>query len=151
MEYNNQRMLQLPTVYAVLSEEEMTYIDGGAFSFNITQEQVAVFTINLAVNTLNLLGQGAVEYFSTMLQNGFNDGLSLYGILDHQWGKMNTWSKVAAGGLAVLGGYYVYVQVYSIVQSVKQLIGAFKETFAQIKADQQAANGALAQPTLLAV
>lgn len=149
MEYNNQRMLQLPSVYAVLSEEEMTYTEGGAFSFNISQEQVMAFTLNLAVNALYTLGQGSVEYFATTIQNGLNDGLSLPGVLSHQWGKMNTWSKVAACGLAALGGYYVYLQVYSIVQSVKELVGAFKETFEMIKADQQA--NAFAQPTLLAV
>lgn len=149
MEYNHQRVLQLPSAYAVLSEEEMTYTDGGAFSFNITQEQVMAFTINLAVNTLYVLGQGAVEYFSNTVQNGLNDGLSFAGVLSHQWGKMNTWSKVAACGLAALGGYYVYLQVYSIVQSVKELVGAFKESFEMIKADQQ--TNVFAQPTLLAV
>lgn len=149
MEYNYQHTLQLPSAYAVLSVEEMTYTEGGAFSFNITQEQVTIFTLNLAVNTLTLLGQGALNYFSNMIENGYNDGLSLMGTLDHQWGKMNTWSKVAAGGLAVLGGYYAYIQVVGIIQSVKELVNAFKTTFDQIKADQQANSASLAQPTLL--
>lgn len=146
MEYNYQHTLQLPSAYAVLSVEEMTYTEGGAFSFNITQEQVTIFTLNLAVNTLYILGQGAFEYFSNTIQNGYNDGLSLGGTFAHQWGKMNTWSKFAACGLAVLGGYYVYAQVNGIVQSISELVNAFKSSFGQ--AEQQAGSS-ISQPTLL--
>lgn len=147
MEYNHQRMLQFPSAYAVLSDEEMTYTEGGAFSFNITQEQVITFAVNLSVNTLLLFGSAALDYFSNTVQNGYNDGLTLSGTFSHQWGKMNTWSKVATCGLAALGGYYAYIQVVGIVRSLKELFGAFKTAFDQSKAEQQT----LAQPALLTV
>lgn len=148
MEYNHQRMLQLPSAYAVLSDEEMTYTEGGAFSINITPEQVTTFAVNLTVNTFLLVGSLALEYFSDTVQNGYNDGLSISGIFSHQWNRMNTWSKVAACGLAAVGGYYAYIQVVGIVRSVKELVGAFKTAYEQSKAEQQA-NNALAQPALL--
>ena len=43
MDHTYQRPLQLPAGYSVLSAEEMTYTEGGAFSVNITPEQVLIF------------------------------------------------------------------------------------------------------------
>ena len=151
MEYNHQRVLQLPSAYAVLSEEEMTYTDGGAFSFNITQEQVIVFAANVVVNTLYIMGQGAFEYFYSTFTNGYNDGLSVAGTISHQLGKMNTWSKVAACGLVVLGGYYVYSQVSGIVQSVMEIVNAFVSSFSQSQPDQMGSDPTGLQPAPLAI
>ena len=43
MDHTYQRPLQLPAGYSVLSAEEMTYTEGGAFSINITPQQVMAF------------------------------------------------------------------------------------------------------------
>lgn len=145
MEYNHQHMLQLPSAYAVLSEEEMTYTEGGAFSFNITQEQVAAFAVNVAVNTILIVGSVSLEYFSNTIQNGYNDGLSISGIFSHQWNRMNTWSRVAACGLAVVGGYYAYTQVVGVVRNIMSIVEAFKLAYSQSKAEQ---NTDVLQPAL---
>lgn len=147
MEYNHQHMLQLPSAYAVLSEEEMTYTEGGAFSFNITPEQVTTFAINLTVNTVLLAGSFALDYFSNTIQNGYNDGLSASGIFSHQWNKMNTWSRVAACGLAVVGGYYAYTQVVGVVRNIMNIVEAVKLAYSQSKAEQ---NNDVLQPALAA-
>lgn len=131
MEYQNQANLHLPCAYAVLSEEEMTYIEGGAFSINITQEQVATFAANLIFNTLYVLGRGTVDYVSTTIQNGRANGLSYVGIIDHQLNKMSPWSKVAATGLLCLGGYYVYTQVVGIVRNVAEIVKAIQNAYNQ--------------------
>lgn len=145
MEYNHQHMLQLPSAYAVLSEEEMTYTEGGAFSFNITQEQVAAFAVNMAVNTILIVGSVSLEYFSNTIQNGYNDGLSISGIFSHQWNRMNTWSRVAACGLAVVGGYYAYTQVVGVVRNIMSIVEAFKLAYSQSQAEQ---NNDVLQPAL---
>lgn len=131
MEYQNQANLHLPCAYAVLSEEEMTYIEGGAFSINITQEQVAVLATNLVINTILVLGQGALNYVSTTFQNGSANGLSFFGTIDHQLGKMNTWSKIAAAGMLAVGGYYAYTQVVGMVRNVVEIVKALQNVYNQ--------------------
>lgn len=121
MDHKYQSTMLLPASYAVLSEEEMTYIDGGAFSINITPQQVANIALNVFVNGLLVLGRGAFEQASALVQGGLDDGLTLDGIAVHFWSKLNGWSKAATIGLGVLGGVYVYGQVSSIVKSVKNL------------------------------
>ena len=121
MDHTYQSTMLLPASYAVLSEEEMTYIDGGAFSINVTPQQVAGIAMNIAVNALMMLGRGAYEQAATLIQTGLDDGLTLDGIAVHFWNRMNGWSKAATIGLGALGGVYVYSQVVSIVKSVKNL------------------------------
>ena len=145
MDHTYQRPLQMPACYNVLSAEEMTYTEGGAFSLNITPEQAAVFGMNVVVNFIGLMGRYAFQYTVNGIQNGLADGLSLDGVLTHYWGKLNTWSKVATIGLASLGGYYVYTQAVGIYRSVKNLVDSIKQTMN----DQNAQEAAL-QPTVVA-
>lgn len=133
MEYQNQTNLHLPCAYAVLSVEEMTYIEGGAFSINITQEQVATLAVNLVVNTVLVLGQGALNYVSTTFQNGSTNGLSFFGTIDHQLNKMNTWSRIAAAGMLAVGGYYAYTQVVGMVSNVVEIVKALQSAYNQSK------------------
>lgn len=153
MDHTYQRSLQMPACYNVLSEEEMTYTDGGAFSISITPEQVIGFGMNVAINLLGVMGRYAFQSAVSGMQAGLNDGLSVGGVVGHYWGKLNTWSKIATVGLAGLGGYYAYVQAVGIYRSLKNLFDAFKNTFDQIRADQQAQQEAQQQalaPTLVA-
>ena len=137
MEHTYQDTMLMPAAYAVLSEEEMTYVDGGAFSIQITPEQAAAFAINLAVNVTLILGQGAFQYAVSGIRNGVADGLGIVGTLDHFWGKLSPWSKVATVGLGLAGGLYVYNQVVGIVNSIKNLIDAIQSPSQQAQPEQQ--------------
>lgn len=137
MDHTYQRPLQLPAGYALLSEEEMTYTEGGAFSIEITPEQVVAFGVNVAVNLFNVMGRYAFQTAVSGVQTGLNDGLSLVGIADHFWGKMNTWSRVLTVGLGVSAGIYVYGQAVSMYRSIMNLVNSFRETFDSIQQQQQ--------------
>lgn len=155
MDHTYQRPLQLPAGYSVLSAEEMTYTEGGAFSINITPQQVMAFGINVTVNLLGLMGRYAFQSAVSGMQNALNDGLSVGDAIGHYWGKLNTWSKVATIGMAGLGGYYAYCQARSIYLSIKNLVDAFKNTYNEIqakkKAEQEAAEQQNCLPTLVAL
>ena len=155
MDHTYQRPLQLPAGYSVLSAEEMTYTEGGAFSINITPQQVMAFGINVTVNLLGLMGRYAFQGAVSGMQNALNDGLSVGDAIGHYWGKLNTWSKVATIGMAGLGGYYAYCQARSIYLSIKNLVDAFKNTYNEIqakkKAEQEASEQQNCLPTLVAL
>lgn len=155
MEHTYQRPLQLPAGYSVLSAEEMTYTEGGAFSINITPQQVMAFGINVTVNLLGMMGRYAFQGAVSGMQNALNDGLSVGDAIGHYWGKLNTWSKVATIGMAGLGGYYAYCQARSIYLSIKNLVDAFKNTYNEIQAKKKAEQEATEQqnclPTLVAL
>ncbi len=146
MDHTYQRPLQMPTCYAVLSAEEMTYTEGGAFSIKITPEQAAAFGMNVVVNFISLMGQYSFTYAVNGVINGLADGLDLGGILNHYWGRLNTWSRIASFGLAGLGGYYAYAQARGLYLSVKNLVGSIKDAFNQSRGDAQDAQ----QPALVA-
>lgn len=154
MDHTYQRSLQLPAGYSVLSAEEMTYTEGGAFSINITPEQVMAFGINVTVNLLGMMGRYAFQAAVSGMQNALNDGLTVGDAVGHYWGKLNTWSKVATLGLAGLGGYYAYVQARSIYLSLKGFITEVKNAIDQSRADKNAAQETEQQnclPTLVAL
>lgn len=155
MDHTYQRPLQLPAGYSVLSAEEMTYTEGGAFSINITPQQVMAFGINVTVNLLGVMGRYAFQSAFSGMQNALNDGLTVGDAVGHYWGKLNTWSKIATIGLAGLGGYYAYTQARSIYLSLKNLVDAFKNTIDEIqankKAEQEAAEQQNCLPTLVAL
>lgn len=143
MDHTYQTTLLMPASYAVLSEEEMTYVEGGAFSTNIDMKTVMFYAANFAINSLYVLGRGAFQQTVTMFQNGFADGMSAIGIADHFWNSLNGWSKAATVGLGALGGYYVYTQVVSIVRSIKNLVEALRPN----QSTDSSADTAAADPT----
>ena len=122
----------MPASYAVLSEEEMTYLDGGAdYSFNVGDytvtlhpEVLVTYAMNVVVNGVYMLSQGSFQYFINTFKEGLSDGLSLTGVVKHNWNRMNTWSRVATVGMAGLAGYYAYAQVRSMSLSLKNLFGS---------------------------
>ncbi len=143
MDHMYQNPLQMPSHYAVLSEEEMTY-EGGGFSIEISQEQVIQFAANVVVNTISVLGRASFEYVVNTMKNGLADGLSVAGVVDHFWNRLNPWSKAITVGMVGIGTYYAGVQVYGLVRNVMSLIDSIKESFEASKAEQAAAQPALA-------
>ena len=93
MDHPNQNTMLLPASYAVISEEEMTYLDGGQ----------------------------SFRYIAGRVQSGLSNGLSLSGTFYHTWDKMNTWSRIASVGVAGLAGVYVYSQVMNVIRTVTSI------------------------------
>ena len=130
MDHPNQNTMLLPASYAVISEEEMTYLDGGqsiylgsAFNHDIyfNTDQFATFCQNAAINLFVLMTNYSFRYIAGRVQSGLSNGLSLSGTFYHTWDKMNGWSKLALFGMGTLAGYYAYGQVVSIIRTVKNL------------------------------
>ena len=130
MDHPNQNTMLLPASYAVISEEEMTYLDGGqsiylgsAFNHDIyfNTDQFATFCQNAAINLFVLMTNYSFRYIAGRVQSGLSNGLSLSGTFYHTWDKMNGWSKLALFGIGTLAGYYAYGQVVSIIRTVKNI------------------------------
>ena len=124
MDHPNQNTMLLPASYAVISEEEMTYLDGGqsiylgsAFNHDIyfNTDQFATFCQNAAINLFVLMTNYSFRYIAGRVQSGLSNGLSLSGTFYHTWDKMNTWSRIASVGVAGLAGVYVYSQVMNVI------------------------------------
>ena len=62
--------LAMPAHYALVPQEEMVYLDGGAL-FNITTEQVIQFGVNVVVNGLMFLGGAFFSAGVAMVTNAF--------------------------------------------------------------------------------
>mgnify|MGYP000755816833 FL=1 len=130
MDHPNQNTMLLPASYAVISEEEMTYLDGGqsiylgsAFNHDIyfNTDQFATFCQNAAINLFVLMTNYSFRYIAGRVQSGLSNGLSLSGTFYHTWDKMNTWSRIASVGVAGLAGVYVYSQVMNVIRTVTSL------------------------------
>ena len=67
---------------------------------------------------------GFLPVLINTFKEGLSDGLSLTGVVKHNWNRMNTWSRVATVGMAGLAGYYAYAQVRSMYLSLKNLFGS---------------------------
>lgn len=130
MDHLNQNTMLLPASYAVISEEEMTYLDGGqsiylgsAFNHDIyfNTDQFATFCQNAAINLFVLMTNYSFRYIAGRVQSGLSNGLSLSGTFYHTWDKMNTWSRIASVGVAGLAGVYVYSQVMNVIRTVTSI------------------------------
>lgn len=128
MDHLYQTTMLLPASYAVISEEEMTYLDGGkeillgnVFGYDITfnTDQFVIFCQSALVNALLLGGSYSLSYFKNTIVSGANNGLSPAGTFYHTWDKMNGWSKLALFGIGTLAGYYAYGQISSFVNMAK--------------------------------
>ena len=91
MDHTYQSTMLMPASYAVLSEEEMTYLDGGAdYSFNVGDytvtlhpEVLVTYAMNVVVNGVYMLSRGSFQYFINTFKEGLYDGLSLTGVVKH--------------------------------------------------------------------
>ena len=126
MDHPNQNTMLLPASYAVISEEEMTYLDGGqsiylgsAFNHDIyfNTDQFATFCQNAAINLFVLMTNYSFRYIAGRVQSGLSNGLSLSGTFYHTWDKMNGWSKLALFGMGTLWALPVWPVSMSIRRS----------------------------------
>ena len=133
MDHTYQSTMLMPASYAVLSEEEMTYLDGGAdYSFNVGDytvtlhpEVLVTYAMNVVVNGVYMLSQGSFQYFINTFKEGLSDGLSLTGVVKHNWNRMNTWSRVATVGMAGLAGYYRHTESFRGRRSGRLSVSGF--------------------------
>ena len=130
MDHLYQTTMLLPASYAVISEEEMTYLDGGrviqlgtVFGYDISfnTDQFAIFCKSAAINAFLLATSYSFSYIKNTTLSGLNNGLSASGTFYHTWDKMNGWSKLALFGMGTLAGYYAYGQIQSIIHTVKNI------------------------------
>lgn len=131
MEATRSNLIAMPACYAVVTEEEMVYLDGGAFS--ITKEDVINFGINF-VNNLALVVGGisfsmGMEYATSKIKLlGFSGAMS--NIFSTIRG-FNGWQIAALVGCTACAAYYVTYQVMQIVSLVQALGDAFKQAYDQ--------------------
>ena len=130
MEHPYQNTMLLPASYAVITEEEMTYLDGGkeillgsVFGYDITfnTDQFVIFCQSALVNAFILASSYSFSYIKNTTVSGLSNGLSPAGTFYHTWDKMNGWSKLALFGVGTLAGYYAYGQVKSLINMAKSL------------------------------
>ena len=131
MDHPYQSALQLPAAYAVLSAEEMTYLDGGStiqlgsifgYELSFNTDKFVIFCKSAAINAFVLASSYSFSYIKNTVVGGYNNGLSPAGTFYHTWDKMSGWSKVAAFGVATMAGYYAYGQVVSYINMAKDFI-----------------------------
>lgn len=100
-------MIDMPAHYALVPQEEMVYLDGGAL-FNITQEQIVQFGVNVLVNGLMFIGGSFFTAGVSMLTNAFVGTTPTTGgkIMKDFFSSLNgaQWGFLAVA--TVLGGLY---------------------------------------------
>ena len=144
MELTYQNQMLMPASYAVLSEEEMTYIEGGAFAINITTADVLNFALNFTVNTIKVLGQGAFNSAWSGMKEMHDDGLTISGSIKHYWGRQTPAGKVGTVVVGSFAGFYVYVQMMQAINTVVAVYQDIKSIYEQSKAEKAAKEAAAA-------
>ena len=144
MELTYQNQMLMPASYAVLSEEEMTYIEGGAVTVSDATAAVLNFAINFAVNTVKTLGQGAFNAAWNGMKEMHGDGLSIAGSVKHYWGRQTPAGKVGTVVVGSFAGFYVYAQTVQIINTVTAIYQDIKAIYEQTKANKAAQDAAAA-------
>lgn len=148
MEFTDLKPMQLPASYAVLSEDEMVYIEGGAFELNITKEQVINFSTNVVVNSIRLLGQAAVGAAIAGMISMHNDGLTVEGSLRHYWDGQSNLGKAMTFVAAGFAGVYAYLSVARFFNTVLSIYQDARNSYNETTTN--AATSAAATPALAA-
>lgn len=137
MEATRSNLIAMPACYAVLTEEEMVYLDGGAFS--ITKEDVIQFGINFTHNLAMVVGSLSLSLgVSTVTKNISNLGFAL-GMekIFSTIAGFNGWQMAALVGCTACAAYYVTLQVMQIVALVNAIGQSIQETIQQSQAQAQ--------------
>ena len=131
MDHPYENTMLLPANYAVIPEDEMTYLGGGEeiilarignTYLTLDTEQAAQFCMNVVVNFGYLLTNASFNYIRNLYQSVNTNGLSLAGTIYHTWGKLATpASKAAAIGVVGLAGISAGLKAYSIYNSLKNI------------------------------
>ena len=140
MEYTTSSgVLAMPAHYALVPQEEMVYLEGGAFS--ITPEQVIQFGVNVVVNGLMFLGGTFFAAGVSMLGNAFVGTTLKTGgrVMKDFFSSLNSAQWVMLGVTGLLGGMYgLSLASYYYTQLVDPLVKAFQEAFAMTAAQAEA-------------
>lgn len=134
MDHPYQTSMQLPAAYAVITEEEMTYLGGGsdivlgqAFGYRLVldTDQFLTFCANVVGNFGYYLLGASFSYVTNIFESGAKNGLSIAGSVAHAWNRLETpGSRIGAVGLTGLAGVYVGLQAVSIFRSLRNLYDA---------------------------
>lgn len=137
MEYiTSSGAIALPAHCALIPQEEMVYLEGGAL-FNITQEQIIQFGVNVVVNGLNILGGTFFSAGVSMLAYALIGTTPTSGrkLLNDFFSSLNPSQWVAFGFATALGAAYgvgraVYYYNTLIDPLVKAVQNAYEQTMA---------------------
>ena len=143
MELTYQSQMLLPASYTVLSEEEMTYIEGGA----ITASDATAAVLNF-VNTIKTLGQGAFNAAWNGMKEMHDDGLSITGSVKHYWGRQTPAGKAGTVVIGSFAAFYAYAQTMQIINTAVAIYRDIKAIYEQTKADKAAKEAAIPSNTL---
>lgn len=144
MELTYQNQMLMPASYTVLSEEEMTYIEGGAITVSNATAAVLNFAINFAVNTIKTLGQGAFNAAWNGMKEMHDDGMGLTTSVRYFWDGQNTRGKVSAVVMGSFAGFYAYLWARQTINTVVSVYKDIKAIYEQTKADKAAKEAAAA-------
>ena len=147
----------MPAAYAVISADEMTYIDGGAlqigsYLIEFHPENLLTAAVNFTVNFAQLMGKAALTAAVGGLLLMHEDGLTLSQSVSYYWDGQNKAGKaatVAGGGrprrwgagcaatvaVGALAGWYGAMQAIQIYNTVKSIFIELKNAYAQTKAN----------------
>ena len=136
--------MHLPASYAVLSEDEMTYLDGGkeivlaSFgnkSLVLDTDEFNQFLVSVAVNFGVMMTAASFSFLSNTWQSGKNNGLSPSGTVHHTWDKLATpWSRFAAIGIVGLAGVYAGMKAIDAVRTIKGVYDSVVSALPQLSA-----------------
>lgn len=145
MELTYQREIIMPAQCCALSEEEMTYLCGGDYTFSVGKYNVTVhpevlgeYLQNLSINLIYAIGMGATSAALAGIIKGYQDG-DAGAAISKFWNNQNTAGRVAAVVVGAFAGYYIYVQALSVYSTVVSVVDSMKEWWASRQADTAAA------------
>ena len=134
---------QSPAAYAVISADEMTYIDGGAlqigsYLIEFHPENLLTAAVNFTVNFAQLMGKAALTAAVGGLLLMHEDGLTLSQSVSYYWDGQSKAGKV---GTVVVGlaGWYGVLKGIQIYNTAKSLYIELKNAYEQTKANRAAA------------
>ena len=138
MDHPYETAMLLPANYAVISDDEMTYLSGGVditlaqigkYSLILDTDAAVQFGINVIVNAAYAFTSTSFSYITGLIESGLENGLSLRGTVYHTWGKLETpWSRVAAVGITGLAGVYAGYQVLSIFNTLRSMFTSIADS-----------------------
>ena len=132
MEYaTSSGVIAMPAHYALVPQEEMVYLDGGAL-FSITQEQLIQFGVNVLVNGLMFIGGSFFTAGVSMVANAFVGTTTTTGnkLMKDFFSSLNGSQWAFLGVASLLGGIYgLSMASYYYTALIDPLIKAFQDAF----------------------
>lgn len=134
----------MPAAYAVISADEMTYIDGGAlqigsYLIEFHPENLLTAAVNFTVNFAQLMGKAALTAAVGGLLLMHEDGLTLSQSVSYYWDGQSKAGKVGTVVVGGLAGWYGILKGIQIYNTAKSLYIELKNAYEQTKANRAAA------------